>query len=113
MRVIAVGALLIELDQLQQDEELPDDQDRSGRRVQHQIRDVDEGDDGDDAGEEARHRREAPGVDQPCVQRDPPHRQHPHPRPLRRQRETAHAHEEQEVKGGFELADVVHVSAES
>ena len=32
LRVVAIGALLVELDELQQHEELPDDQDRRGLR---------------------------------------------------------------------------------
>src|SRR5207247_1998051 len=42
LRVVAVGALLEEFDQLQEDQELPDDEDRRGGRVQHQVGDVDE-----------------------------------------------------------------------
>src|SRR3978361_1695252 len=55
LSIVAIGRLFVELDDLKQHEELPDEQDRRARNANHLLGDVSEGEQGDGVGGPARH----------------------------------------------------------
>jgi hypothetical protein len=108
LSVVPVGALLPELDQLQQDEELPDHEHRRHARARQLASDVKHGADGEKVRGEPGQRAEAAALDEPRIEQHRAAPEHPDPRRLGRQREARHAEQHEQVERGSELADVVH-----
>ena len=107
---IAVGALLVELDELQDDQELADDQDRR-RAVAGEVHDgVGAGQEGGEVGEDARDRAHPPADAEDDVQAVEGGGDEPKPRRPGGGGEAADAQVDQDVQRGPELADVVHAA---